>query len=248
MQKEYFILPALLLILIISGLLIYGKSQPLSRKKGGCMNYENKRKEMVLVQLQGRDITDPQVLNAMMKVKRQKFIPDEYCHLAYHDAPIQIGKGQTISQPYIVALMTQSLKLKKDEKVLEIGTGSGYQAAVLSEITKQVYSVEIIPELARKASETLSALGYNNVNIKTGDGYKGWPEHAPFDAIIITAAIDHIPQPLIDQLKEGGRIILPQGDPKYYQLLNIIYKIKGKLHSKTITGVRFVPMTGEAQK
>ncbi len=207
---------------------------------------EAERERMVEQQLQARDITDPAVLEAMSAVPRHEFMPEGQRPLAYTDQPLPIGHGQTISQPYIVALMTQTLNLEPGEKVLEIGTGSGYQAAVLAEITDRVYTIEILEPLARQARGTLERLGYDNVEVKTGDGYRGWPEHAPFDAIVVTAAPDHIPQPLEDQLAVGGRMVIPVGS--YYQELMLLRKGEdGNLTREGVIPVRFVPMTGEAE-
>ncbi len=204
-------------------------------------HYYQKRYQMVETQLKARDITDQKVLNAMLKVERHKFVPKEYRELAYIDDPLPIGHNQTISQPYIVALMTQLLELKGNERVLEIGTGSGYQAAILAEIVKEVYTIEIIPELAKNAEKLLKEeLGYKNIFIKIGDGYLGWPEYAPFDRIIVTCAPDHIPQPLIDQLKNGGKMVIPVGVGT--QELVVVEKIKGEIHQKKTIPVRFVPM------
>jgi len=210
--------------------------------------YTRLRKEMVQRQLAARDITDRNVLETMGKVPRHLFVSKRHRSQAYKDYPLPIEEGQTISQPYIVALMTQYLKLKKGEKVLEIGTGSGYQAAVLAHLTDKVYSIEIIKNLAEKASETLKRLNYNQVCVKWEDGYFGWEEFAPFDAIIVTCAANHVPSPLLDQLKEGGRLIIPLGSTLYFQTLTLITKTKGKPKVKHISGVRFVPMTGEAEK
>jgi protein-L-isoaspartate(D-aspartate) O-methyltransferase len=206
------------------------------------------RGRMVEKDLKGRDITDKKVLSVMGKVKRHLFVDKDRWGAAYNDYPLAIGEGQTISQPYIVALMTQSLRLKPTDKVLEIGTGSGYQAAVLAELVDMVYSIEIKKGLAEKASARLRDLGYHNIAVKEGDGYYGWPEHAPFDAIIVTAAPDNIPPPLTQQLKEGGRLIIPVGEMFRYQTLTLVTKVKGKLKVERISGVRFVPMTGEAER
>jgi protein-L-isoaspartate(D-aspartate) O-methyltransferase len=206
------------------------------------------RWQMIEHDLKTRDIDDPVVLRAMEKVQRHRFVDKSQWSDAYEDYPLPLGEGQTISQPYIVALMTQSLRLKKQDTVLEIGTGSGYQAAILAEIVRQVYSVEIIEKLARKADMLLRSLRYKNIKIKTGDGYKGWQEYAPYDAILVTCAVDHIPEPLIQQLKDGGRIILPLGSTTFAQTLVLGTKHGKKLETQTITGVRFVPMTGEGQK
>jgi len=210
--------------------------------------YTQKRKWMVRRQLEARDINDSQVLDAMGKIPRHLFVSSSYRNKAYEDYPLPIDEGQTISQPYIVALMTQHLELKRGEKVLEIGTGSGYQAAVLAYLTDKVYSIEIREKLAEKAAETLKTLNYNQVNVKWGDGYFGWEEHAPFDAIIVTAAANHVPPPLLKQLKEGGRLIIPLGSTLYFQTLTLITKKKGKPKVRQILGVRFVPMTGEVQR
>jgi protein-L-isoaspartate(D-aspartate) O-methyltransferase len=210
--------------------------------------YTRKRTEMVRRQLMTRDITDRQVLEVMGKVPRHLFVSSSLRRQAYVDSALPIDEGQTISQPYIVALMTQHLKLKGGEKVLEVGTGSGYQAAVLANLTDKVYSLEIRENLAKKAAETLSTLDYNQVQVKWSDGYFGWEEHAPFDAIIITCAANHVPPPLLKQLKEGGRLILPLGSTLYFQTLTLITKKKGKPKVKQILGVNFVPMTGEVQK
>ena len=203
------------------------------------------RKRMVETQMRARDITDEKVLKIMEKVPRHEFVLPEFLDQAYADHPLPIGYGQTISQPYIVALMTQLLGIEPGDKVLEIGTGSGYQAAVLAELTDQVYTVEIIPELAESAATRLKRLGYTQVQVKNADGYYGWEEHAPFDAIIVTAAPDHVPQPLIQQLKDGGRLVIPVGPPGGYQTLWQITKKGDQVIAKNILGVRFVPLTGE---
>lgn len=210
--------------------------------------YSRLREKMVREQLMSRDITDERVLEAMSKVPRHLFVSPSYHRQAYGDYPLPIDEGQTISQPYIVALMTQHLKVEEDDKVLEIGTGSGYQAAVLAHLTNQVYSVEIREKLAEKASATLAKLGYDQVKVKWGDGYYGWEEHAPYDAIIVTCAANHIPPPLLKQLKQGGRLVIPLGSTLYFQTLTLITKTDGKPQVEHISGVRFVPMTGEAQK
>jgi len=210
--------------------------------------YTRKREEMVRRQLMTRDITDRKVLEVMGSVPRHLFVSSSLRRQAYVDSPLPIDEGQTISQPYIVALMTQHLKLKGGEKVLEIGTGSGYQAAVLAHLTDKVYSIEIRENLAKKAAETLNTLDYGQVQVKWSDGYFGWEEHAPFDAIIVTCAANHVPPPLLKQLKEGGRLIIPLGSTLYFQTLTLITKKKGKPKVRQILGVSFVPMTGEVQK
>ncbi len=204
------------------------------------------KEEMIENQIRARGIKDEVVLNTIRKVDRQKFVPEEIRHHAYSDRPLPIGEGQTISQPYIVALMTELLELKKGNRVLEVGTGSGYQAAILAELADHVYTIETIGSLALSAERLLRELGYRNINVKIGDGYIGWEEFAPFDAIIVTAAPSHVPQPLLDQLKEGGRLVIPVGD--YYQELKKITKVKGKIKSQNVIPVVFVPMIGEHVK
>lgn len=210
-------------------------------------SYQTVRANMVEEHLIARDIDDQTVLDVMGKVPRHLFVPENVKDKAYGDHPLPIGHGQTISQPYIVALMTQTLQLNEDDKVLEIGTGSGYQAAVLAEIVNQVHTIEIVEPLALAAEERLQALGYDNVNVKHADGYYGWEEYAPFDAIIVTAAANHVPPPLLNQLVEGGRLIIPLGDTLRFQTLTIITKEGEDLDTRFITGVRFVPMTGKAK-
>jgi protein-L-isoaspartate(D-aspartate) O-methyltransferase len=202
---------------------------------------------MVEKQLRPRGIDDPRVLRAMAKVKREQFVAKELAAHAYEDRPLSIGFGQTISQPFIVAFMTQELKPKATDKVLEIGTGSGYQAAVLGELVAQVYTIEIVRPLAQRAAVVLNALRYRNVLVKAGDGYKGWPEHAPFDAIMVTAAPDHVPQPLIDQLKEGGRMVIPVGKT-YAQRLKVLEKHGGVVKETAVIPVKFVPLTRDPLK
>jgi protein-L-isoaspartate(D-aspartate) O-methyltransferase len=210
--------------------------------------YAKARKRMVVSQLAARDISDAKVLEVMGKVPRHLFINPNYRSLAYADRPLPIDEGQTISQPYIVALMTQYLRLKPGDRVLEIGTGSGYQAAVLSYFTDEVYSIEIRENLAKNASETLKQLGYDQIHVNWADGYFGWKEYAPFDAIIVTCAANHVPPPLLEQLDEGGRLIIPVGSTLYYQTLTLITKKNGKPNVQQISGVSFVPMTGKAQE
>jgi len=208
--------------------------------------FEKKRHQMVEKQLLKRNIRDIQVLNAMKKVPRHEFVLLRMKQLAYSDRPLSIGENQTISQPYIVAFMTEAAKLKPSDRVLEIGTGSGYQAAVLAEISKEVYSIEIVRRLGEKAKKLLAKLGYKNINLRIGDGYKGWPEKAPFDAILVTAAPTHIPKPLLSQLKIGGRMIIPVGGSS--QQLIRITKTKTEDKREILLPVLFVPMTGEAEK
>lgn len=208
------------------------------------IKYQAARKKMVLSQIRSRGVSDQKVLNAMSEVPRHSFVPKELTSRAYADHPLPIGQGQTISQPYIVALMTESLKLKGNERVLEVGTGSGYQAAILAKVAKEVYTIEIKKKLYKKASQTLMTMGFSNVQTRHGDGYFGWAEAAPFDCIMITAAIDHIPPPLLKQLKNGGHLILPLGNPLSYQNLSLVTKQNNDYTVAQITGVLFVPMTG----
>jgi protein-L-isoaspartate(D-aspartate) O-methyltransferase len=208
--------------------------------------YARLRERMVREQLQARDIKDPRVLAAMLKVPRHEFVPGDSVEAAYEDCALPLKMGQTISQPYIVAYMTQALELRGTERVLEIGTGSGYQAAVLAEIVPEVYTIEILPELEAHASAVLTRLGYRNIHFRTGDGYVGWPEHAPFDRIIVTAAPEEVPQPLIDQLKEGGLLVIPVGTIS--QDLMVLEKGKSGVTRRLTIPVRFVPMTGKAQE
>ena len=210
-------------------------------------SYEVQRNRMVREQIIARGITDSQVIRAMNKVERHLFVPEEYAQMAYSDGPLPIGYEQTISQPYIVAYMTEILKLKSGDSVLEIGTGSGYQAAVLAEICDSVYSIELVSQLGERASSLLKRLGYKNIKLKTGDGYKGWKENAPFDAIIVTCSPTHIPEPLEEQLAEGGRMIIPVGE-KYVQQLVYMVKKNGKLHQQKVLPVAFVPMVDEKGK
>lgn len=205
--------------------------------------YIQARKDMVENQLKNRDITDEKVLEVMNKVQRHKFVPQGLIGQAYSDNPLPIGHKQTISQPYIVALMTQSLEVDKNDKILEIGTGSGYQAAVLAELVKEVYTIEIIESLATSAENRLNNLGYENVKVKNADGYFGWSEQAPFDAIIVTAAANHIPPPLLQQLKDNGKLIIPLGSTLRFQTLTIVTKKGDETETEFITGVRFVPLT-----
>jgi protein-L-isoaspartate(D-aspartate) O-methyltransferase len=203
--------------------------------------YTRLRKEMVVSQIQSRGVSDSDVLAAMNAVLRHQFVLPEFLDQAYEDHPLPIGYGQTISQPYIVALMTEKLRLKRGDVVLEIGTGSGYQAAVLAQLGVQVYSVEIVPELAKAADERLKQLGYA-VSVKQGDGYYGWPEHAPYDAIIVTAAPDHVPQPLVKQLKDGGRLVIPVGPQGGFQTLWQFTRAGEDLKAVDLGGVAFVPL------
>ena len=207
------------------------------------------RQRMVARQIQARDVKDPNVLKAMRTVPRHAFVRFLEQRYAYADSPLPIGFDQTISQPYIVAFMTEALQLKPNSKVLEIGTGSGYQAAVCAEIAEKVYTIEIVEGLAKRAKKDLKELGYSNVITRFGDGFFGWPDVAPFDAIIGTAAAGRIPEPLLEQIKPGGRMILPYGSPQGFQYLVVVTKDKqGNIHKENVMPVRFVPMTGEVMK
>lgn len=223
-----------------------------SRESGdsaaAAADYPRLRREMVANQLRARDIWDSRVLEAMGKVPRHEFVPPPVKHLAYEDHPLPIGLGQTISQPYIVALMTQLADPRKEAKALEIGTGSGYQAAVLAELVDQVHTIEIVPELARRSGALLKRLGYENVHARAGDGYLGWPEVAPFDVILVTAAAGRVPEPLQQQLAEGGRLVIPVGDPGTVQKLLLLTKEEGRIRRQNVLAVRFVPMTGKIQE
>lgn len=206
-------------------------------------DYASMRAAMVRDQLQDRGIFEPKTLGTMLNVPRHLFVPKRQQSFAYNDSPLSIGNGQTISQPYMVAYMTQALRLGKDDTVLEVGTGSGYQAAVLGKIVSTVYTVEIVESLGLKAKKTLSKLGYTNVMVKIDDGYHGWPEHAPFDAIMVTAGAEEIPQPLLEQLKDGGRMIIPIGPHGGIRDLVLVKKRKGRITTKNLMPVRFVPFT-----
>jgi protein-L-isoaspartate(D-aspartate) O-methyltransferase len=210
--------------------------------------FKQAREKLVKVHIESKGIEDPSVLAAMYSVPRHSFVPDDLESSAYADRPLPIGEGQTISQPYVVALMTEILGLTDRHRVLEIGTGSGYQAAVLANIAKEVYTIEIKEALHKKALRVLTSLGYKNITTRHGDGYFGWEDAAPFDAIMITAAVNHIPPPLIKQLKDGGKLALPLGNPFSYQNLVLVTKQGEDIKVKQITGVLFVPMTGHALK
>ncbi|MBN2121349.1 MAG: protein-L-isoaspartate(D-aspartate) O-methyltransferase [Candidatus Omnitrophica bacterium] len=208
--------------------------------------FDRLRRIMVETQIKARGVSDKNVLEALLKVERHEFVPLELKNFAYTDSPLPIGEGQTISQPYIVALMTELLKLKPGDKVLEIGTGSGYQAAILAEIVEQVYTIEIVESLAKNSARLLTFLGYDNIKVKFADGFLGWPEFAPFNGIIVTCAPKTVPQPLLDQLAEGGRLVVPLGEG--FQELKVIEKKNGQIETLDIIPVRFVPMIGLAEE
>jgi protein-L-isoaspartate(D-aspartate) O-methyltransferase len=221
---------------------------------GGCgqkapppFDFAKQRQLMVQQQLVTRGINDARVLGAMAKVPREEFVPPDSRSASYEDGPLPIGYGQTISQPYIVAFMTEQLRPKPSDRVLEVGTGSGYQAAILADLVSDVYSIEIAEPLAKNAEATLQRLGCKNVHLKIGDGYEGWPEEAPFDAIVVTCAPDKVPQPLVDQLKDGARMIIPVGD-RFAQQLYLLEKKNGQLKQSATLPVRFVPMVSETAK
>ena len=251
-MKEDFLFPLLILSLLCFSLAYVPGCAFLNRAStvvqlqslnSEADEFDFQRQQMVEQQLRARGIQDQAVLEAMSQVPRHRFVEPSLVSFAYGDSPLPIGEGQTISQPYIVAYMTEAAEISAEERVLEIGTGSGYQAAVLGEIAQEVYSIEIIPSLAEKARQILSELGYTNVQVKTGDGYQGWSELAPYDAILVTAAPDHIPQPLINQLAPQGKMVIPVGT--WYQEMIIISKTEnGVIEERTIP-VRFVPLTRE---
>jgi protein-L-isoaspartate(D-aspartate) O-methyltransferase len=218
------------------------------KKAASSSEFAAEREKMVQEQLKPRGIHDERVLAAMAKVPREVFVPENMRAQSYADSALPIGHEQTISQPFIVAYMTEQLRLQPTDRVLEIGTGSGYQAAVLAELAKDVYTIEIVEPLAKEASARLARLDYNNAHVKIGDGYQGWPEVAPFDAIIVTCAPDKVPEPLAQQLKEGGRMIIPVGSGMMDQQLYLLEKKDGELAQRAILPVRFVPMAGEAAK
>lgn len=224
-------------------------SECVERSRPRTDEFAQARRDMVARQIEARGVRDAKVLEAMRQVPRHWFVPEELQAMAHADRPLPIGEGQTISQPYIVALMTEALKLTPESKVLEVGTGSGYQAAVLSEITPHVFTIEIVESLGRRAIDAFERHGYEDIKVRIGDGYAGWPDHAPFDAIIVTCAPDHVPSSLLQQLKQGGRMCIPVGSERGVQKLYILTKGKDdEVERQTLLPVRFVPMTGEAQE
>ena len=226
-------------------LLLAACSRDAQPKAGEAPDWKSLRQSMVSVQIEARGIEDGRVLAAMNKVPRHEFVPKAQRARAYDDRPLPIGEGQTISQPYIVAFMAEVADLGPDSKVLEIGTGSGYGAAVLAQVAKEVYTIEILEPLAKRADETLKRLGYANVHVKHGDGYRGWPEQAPFDAIVVTAAPRYVPEPLKQQLKVGGHLVIPVGER--FQDMRVLTRTKDGFAENSVLDVRFVPMTGEVQ-
>ena len=228
--------------LLFAAIATTGCSQPAPT----AAEFATHRQRMVEQQLKPRGIKDERVLAAMAKVPREEFVPADARPSAYEDGPLPIGYDQTISQPYVVAFMTEQLRPKRSDRVLEIGSGSGYQAAILGELVTEVYTIEIVEPLAKSAEAILQRLGYNNVHTKVGDGYKGWPEEAPFDAIIVTCAPEKVPQPLVDQLKDGGRMVIPVGE-RFAQQLYLLEKKNGQLKESVTLPVRFVPMLHEAK-
>jgi protein-L-isoaspartate(D-aspartate) O-methyltransferase len=201
------------------------------------------REDMVTQQIEARGVMDARVLRAMREVPRHEFVPEDYGRLAYEDRPLPIGLGQTISQPYVVALMTELIAPEPGDRILEVGTGSGYQAAVAAELVAEVYSIELLPELAESAAERLRRLGVDNVQVRHGDGYLGWPEHAPFDGILVTAGADHVPPPLVEQLAPGARMVIPVGETSEDQVLRVIEKrLDGTIDTRDVVPVRFVPL------
>ena len=228
---------------LIAWLLLAAAGGPAAAQDAGRAD---EREHMVEEQIRARGIRDPRVLEAIGRVPRQRFVPLELQDQAYADTPLPIGSDQTISQPYIVAYMTEALRLPPDAVVLEIGTGSGYQAAVLAEIAREVYSIEIVPDLAARSAQVLADLGYDNLHLRTGDGYAGWPSAAPFDGIIVTAAPDHVPPALVEQLAVGARLVIPVG--RFFQDMRIVTRTADGSVSETTIPVRFVPMTGAAER
>lgn len=249
MKINYMVCITSCAVVIISGaiLLLWNKNKVSAMGDTNSVldesSFARQRKRMVKEQIAYRGVKDKRVLEAMESVPRHVFIPEETRSYSYYDQPVPIGFGQTISQPYIVAFMTELLQAGSDDVVLEVGTGSGYQAAILAGLVKRVYTIEIVNDLGKEAQKRLKTLGYDNVEVMIGDGYKGWPEHAPFDAIIVTAAAEHIPQPLIDQLKPGGRMVIPVGGVYAVQDLMLITKdASSKVIKESIIPVRFVPL------
>jgi protein-L-isoaspartate(D-aspartate) O-methyltransferase len=239
--------PTLLLAVLLPGGCLDEGAVPVEGQVAQADRFAEARREMVSGQLRARGIGNPRVLDAMGRVPRHEFVPPAVRGWAYRDSPLPIGHGQTISQPFIVAFMTEALRAEPTDRVLEVGTGSGYQAAVLAGLVAEVYTIEIVEALGERAREDLARLGYGNVHVRIGDGYEGWPEHAPFDAIIVTCSPEHVPAPLVAQLRDGGRMIIPVGEAGSGQELVLLEKRGTKVVQRAILPVRFVPMTGKAQ-
>jgi len=248
MTSPLFLTWGLSICLVIAGSPQCNRLTPPAGKKELQRELESRRQLMVDAQIKARGIQSSRVLKAMGKVPRHEFVPVDMQDYAYYDTPLPIGDGQTISQPYIVAMMTELADPQRDDRVLEIGTGSGYQAAVLAELAAEVYTIEILESLAERARASLTRLQYKNVFVRAGDGYRGWPEKAPFAAILVTAAADRIPQPLLDQLAEGGKLIMPVGAVGDLQSLTVITRKGDRFEKQEVLPVRFVPMTGEVEK
>jgi protein-L-isoaspartate(D-aspartate) O-methyltransferase len=242
------LLPSVLLAMSLVGGAAGGRVAAAERDAVQPDSYLQARREMVASQLRARGIANERVLSAMERVPRHEFVPDLIRGLAYTDRPLPIGHDQTISQPFIVAFMTEALKPMPTDRVLEIGTGSGYQAAVLAELVARVYTIEIVAPLGERARADLARLKVDNVQVRIGDGYEGWPEHAPFDAIIVTCSPERVPAPLVAQLRDGGRMIIPVGESPGAQSLYLLEKRGGKVEQRAVLPVRFVPMTGRAQE
>ncbi len=234
----------LILLLALVLVTVSWKSGPATAQPSDQEDFVRRRETMVTRQIERRGIDDPGVLTAMRTVPRHRFVPEGELRQAYTDSPLPIGYGQTISQPFIVAYMCLVARLDSTSRVLEVGTGSGYHASVLAQIADTVYTMEIVPQLADRARGAITALGYDNIVTRTADGYYGWPDSAPFDAIVVTAAPEHIPPPLIQQLAEGGRMIIPVGHPFLTQYLVLVEKRDGQVRSRQLMPVRFVPLTG----
>jgi protein-L-isoaspartate(D-aspartate) O-methyltransferase len=235
----------IVLLFLLNSCAPFSLSEQIAIEENANQDFEKQRRNLI-DQLRSQGISSSTVLDAMLKVPRHKFVPSSQRHLAYQNRPLSIGHGQTISQPFIVGYMTEAASVAPGEKVLEIGTGSGYQAAVLAELAKEVYTIEIIPELAEGARSVLRELGYKNVQVKTGNGYEGWPEHAPFDAIVVTAAPDKVPQALVNQLALRGKMVIPVGST-FQEMVIITRDESGVVERRTIP-VRFVPMTGKPKQ
>lgn len=248
MRSPWLLTWGLLLCLLVTGSSQCNRRASSTVKQDPQQEFENQRGRMVDAQLAPRGIQNSRVLKAMGKVPRHEFVPPDMREYAYYDTPLPIGDNQTISQPYIVALMTELANPQQDDRVLEIGTGSGYQAAVLGELAGEVYTIEILSSLAERARATLERLNYTNVFVRAGDGYLGWPEKAPFAAILVTAAAGRIPQPLLDQLADKGKLIMPVGREGEVQALTVVTRKGSRFEKKEVLPVRFVPMTGEVQK